>query len=108
MQGGGHAAKSGVQQRLERPQLGREAVAGMDARHAARVRAADGGADRVTGPARPAGGLKLGHELVDLRAVEQRRDLYRGLNAVIPFLRPRRSHLLVQTPGGSRLGGGHS
>jgi hypothetical protein len=43
VQGDGHAVKAGVQQRLERPQLGGEAVAGMDARHAAKVRTAEGG-----------------------------------------------------------------
>jgi hypothetical protein len=108
MQAGGHPVKAGVQQRLERPQLGGEAVAGMHAGHIGRLRAtkggaeggvlgdqgdgagpgrqrvealgqghADHGADRVAGPSRPAGRRKLAHELSDLGAVEQRRDLYR-------------------------------
>jgi hypothetical protein len=45
VQGGGHPVKAGVQQRLERPQLDGEAVAGMHARHAGNVGAAQGGAE---------------------------------------------------------------
>ena len=41
VQGGGQAVDAGVQQRLELPQLGGEAVAGMDARDTCRVGAAE-------------------------------------------------------------------
>jgi hypothetical protein len=108
VEAGGHAVKAGVQQRLERPQLGGEAVAGMNARDTGNVRATEGGAqggvlahqgdgsrpgrqgvkrlrqrhadhraDRVAGSSRPAGRRQFGHKLVDLRAVKQRRKLYR-------------------------------
>jgi hypothetical protein len=40
MQCGGHAIQAGIQQRLERPELGGKAVAGVHARHAGNVRAA--------------------------------------------------------------------
>jgi len=45
VQRGGHAVKAGVQQRLELPQLRGEAVAGMHARHAGSVGAADSGTE---------------------------------------------------------------
>jgi hypothetical protein len=42
VQGSGHAVQAGIKQRLERPQLGGEAVAGVHARHAGNVRVAKG------------------------------------------------------------------
>jgi hypothetical protein len=45
VQGDGHPVKAGVQQRLERPQLGREAVAGVDTRDAGNVGTSEGGAE---------------------------------------------------------------
>jgi len=136
VQGGGHAVKAGVQQRLERPELAAEPVETMDARRISGMGAAEGGtecgvladqrdgagpgrqrvdapgehhadhhANRVAGPTRPAGCRKLGHELVDLGAVEQRRNLY-GIRARWYGLSGHGGHIsLVQTPGGSRLAG---
>jgi hypothetical protein len=101
---GGHTVNAGIHQRLERSELGGEPVTSMDARHVGNLRATQGGAEggvlsdqgdgtgpgrqridalgerhtdhcanRIARPTRPAGRFKLDN----LRAVEQRRDLYR-------------------------------
>jgi hypothetical protein len=79
--------------------LGRRGVERLRQRHA------DHRADRVAGPARPAGGRKLSHEGVDLRAVEQHRKLH---SIGTPWY-GQSGHggyvSLVLTPGGYRLAG---